>query len=679
MARVKRFILALGLVIAGCDLLLPGKGGEGQPCIGSKNLCEDGLNCVESKCISPKNCTPSCIGRTCGSDGCGGICGSCGTGQTCNPSGHCNAVECTPDCTGKVCGSDGCGGSCGTCTGGKPCNTSGQCMTGTVAPSSAKDITNFTILGIAGTVGTNTISLTVPYGTSLTSLTPTIIHTGASVNPTSGVAQNFSSPVVYTVTAADASIKTYTVTVTAAPSSAKDITSFTILGIAGTIGTNTISLTVPYGTSLTSLTPAIIHTGASVNPASGVARNFTSPVTYAVTAADTSTKTYTVTVTVASCVANCTGKQCGDDGCGGSCGSCASNEQCNISGQCECMPQFSGPNCDACASGTFGSYPNCFLPGSEYCLTSQCFSVPPTNQTKCYNETVEMTCPTAGQSFYGQDSQYSDNARTFTCYNVNGTLQNPCDGTADLDEVVTDSLTGLMWQRTWISDKTWQQALDYCDGLIYGGSSDWRLPNRFDLQSLVDYGRYSPSIDTTAFPGTTGVWFWSSNSRVGNITEAWYVHFGYGNADGIGSKTGSYRARCVRGGPSPSSTGFGSRFILSGTAEQVVTDAVTGLMWQKDYATGKTWQQALPYCESLTYGGFSDWRLPNVNELTSLVNESKYNPASDFPEMPSAWFWSSSSLVSNANLTWGVDFSRGGVTDVGKTFSNDARCVRLGP
>jgi hypothetical protein len=85
----------------------------------------------------------------------------------------------------------------------------------------------------------------------------------------------------------------------AAPGTAKDITSFTVSGITGTIGANTVAITVPFGTDLSSLTPTIIHTGASVSPASGAPRNFTAPQTYTVTAADNSTKDYTVTVTVA--------------------------------------------------------------------------------------------------------------------------------------------------------------------------------------------------------------------------------------------------------------------------------------------------------------------------------------------------------------------------------------------
>ena len=173
-------------------------------------------------------------------------------------------------------------------------------VTVSVALDSAKDITEFAILGVNGTIGEDTISLTVPYGTALTALTPTTVSiTGESVSPAAGASRDFTSPVVYTVTAADGTTKDYTVTVTVALDSSKDITQFAILGVNGTIGEDTISVTVPYGTALTALTPTITATGESVSPASEVARDFSSPVTYVVTAEDASVKSYTVTVTVA--------------------------------------------------------------------------------------------------------------------------------------------------------------------------------------------------------------------------------------------------------------------------------------------------------------------------------------------------------------------------------------------
>ena len=152
--------------------------------------------------------------------------------------------------------------------------------------------------------GAKTIALTVPYGTDVTALVPSITHTGASVSPNTGIPTNFTSPVEYTVTAADSTSVKYTVTVSVAANPAKAITAFNFNGltpnVTGTVdeGAKTIALTVPYGTDVTALVPSITHTGASLSPNTGVAQDFTSPVNYTVTAADSSTQQYTVTVTV---------------------------------------------------------------------------------------------------------------------------------------------------------------------------------------------------------------------------------------------------------------------------------------------------------------------------------------------------------------------------------------------
>ena len=87
----------------------------------------------------------------------------------------------------------------------------------------------------------------------------------------------------------------------AKPSSADNITAFSANAVDATISGNSISLTVPYGTDVTALTPTItLSYGATVSPTSGTAKNFTNPVSYVVTAQDGATsKTYTVTVTIA--------------------------------------------------------------------------------------------------------------------------------------------------------------------------------------------------------------------------------------------------------------------------------------------------------------------------------------------------------------------------------------------
>ena len=105
-----------------------------------------------------------------------------------------------------------------------------------------------------------------------------------------------------------------------------------------------------------------------------------------------------------------------------------------------------------------------------------------------------------------------------------------------------------MWQRTWTTNKTWQQGVDYCDTLTYGGHSDWRLPNPHELRSLVDYGRYNPNINTTAFPGMPSNLFWSSSTHIDDDSLAWSVKFSFGYVNGS-NKTDDYNARCVREGP----------------------------------------------------------------------------------------------------------------------------------
>jgi hypothetical protein len=87
--------------------------------------CDPGLTCDGGLCVPV--CTPTCGGRECGDDGCGGSCGSCLDGRTCDGDGRC-VDGCTPACTGRECGGDGCGGSCGSCPSGQTCTATGMCV-----------------------------------------------------------------------------------------------------------------------------------------------------------------------------------------------------------------------------------------------------------------------------------------------------------------------------------------------------------------------------------------------------------------------------------------------------------------------------------------------------------------------------------------------------------------------
>lgn len=178
----------------------------------------------------------------------------------------------------------------------------------TVGLSSEAQILAFVLAEQTGNAEINsaasTVNIEVLYGTDATSLTPTItVSEGASISPNTGVTQDFTNPVVYTVTAEDGTIKDWTVTVSvsATQSSEKDILSFSIPNqLSADIDANaaTVSVIMPNETALTNLTPTItVSLGASIDPASGIAGNFSNPVEYTVTAQDASTKVWTVTVT----------------------------------------------------------------------------------------------------------------------------------------------------------------------------------------------------------------------------------------------------------------------------------------------------------------------------------------------------------------------------------------------
>ena len=178
-----------------------------------------------------------------------------------------------------------------------------------VSPSDEKEILSFEFENynpyvIANITGTN-VEVFLPPGTDITAQIPTTIKVsdGATVSPAEGIVQDFSSPIVYTVTAADGSTKDFTVSATVLVSDENEMISFSFENlnpVVNAIITDTnVEITVPSGTDITTLTPTIaVSELATVSPASGVIQDFTSPVVYTVTAEDGSVQEYTVTVAI---------------------------------------------------------------------------------------------------------------------------------------------------------------------------------------------------------------------------------------------------------------------------------------------------------------------------------------------------------------------------------------------
>ena len=110
-----------------------------------------------------------------------------------------------------------------------------------------------------------------------------------------------------------------------------------------------------------------------------------------------------------------------------------------------------------------------------------------------------------------------------------------------------------------------------------------------------------------------------------------------------------------------------------------VTNQAIGLMWQKsDDNSPKSWQDALDYCNGLTLGGYSNWRLPNIKELRSIIDDSRVGPTFDPIFAGNTYFehWSSTSCADSPDFAWLMSLSSGGVGCYNKTSNYYVRCVR---
>lgn len=296
--------------------------------------------------------------------------------------------------------------------------------------------------------------------------------------------------------------------------------------------------------------------------------------------------------------------------------------------------------------------------------------VPDTQQGSCFDLNAKTACPREGQTLYGQDANYDGPAPSYT---DNG------DGT------IADTITGLVWQKAHHAKRLgYEDAKRACSGLSLGGKSDWRLPNIKELFSLADFrgsqsrrffiadvfdfaepgaevlqGDRFASTHSTQMMGQT----WSSTIYTGvhygrrGVEAAFFYNFLDGHikqAPTQGRTTLFYR--CVRG-----ATWGDNAFTSNG--DGTVTDQALGLTWQQsDDGQARDWPGALAYCEKLGLAGRTDWRLPNVKELQSIVDYRKNDPALDQSVLrqsdKAGWFWSSTTHGDNVSMASYVCFGK---------------------
>jgi hypothetical protein len=181
-------------------------------------------------------------------------------------------------------------------------------------------------------------------------------------------------------------------------------------------------------------------------------------------------------------------------------------------------------------------------------LTVKAIALMKTGQTLCYDAAgVTIACAGTGQDGDLQTGVAGPSPR----FTVDGT-----------GYCVTDNLTGLMWTRNanWLAGagaattgtRTWQQALDYANALNICGFTDWRLPNRKELRSLINYNLVNNAsalnTPTGLFSNVQAEYYWSSSSNAASPGTACSVYMGGGGIAINGKEVTSRYVWPVRAG-----------------------------------------------------------------------------------------------------------------------------------
>ena len=292
-------------------------------------------------------------------------------------------------------------------------------------------------------------------------------------------------------------------------------------------------------------------------------------------------------------------------------------------------------------------------------------------------------------------------------------LPNPASYTNLGNGTVRDNVTCLVWQAvegtpaasafSVTMPDTLANNITYCAGLAtsgYAGLTDWRVPTRVELASIVDYTKTSGEVVNSIFTWTKGLttgtydrtyslWYETiaGISKSGNI--GWVYNLGAGTYAGGGGlvsndylETSTANVRCVSGNGAGETENEQAveppnHYTASSTGE--VTDNYTGLIWQQaDSSAGNgarvAWSGAAPYCAGLNLNGHT-WRVPSLNELATLVDEAKVQPAVNTTYFPGThptssdsgcmfgglptWYWASEPLATETSYAWGIDFCDG--------------------
>jgi len=259
------------------------------------------------------------------------------------------------------------------------------------------------------------------------------------------------------------------------------------------------------------------------------------------------------------------------------------------------------------------------------------FRLPDSGQARCYDRDGREVELNRDSELWGEDGCFVVNPMSFTKLGNKGKILSDGANWEEGYRMVQDNNTGLVWEvkspvkgdvnftgnvYSWAdAQKSYIKKLNTKK---YSGFSDWRLPNKDELKSIIDYGMINPAVDALYFPHCQPAFYWSSIPYNMEPPFIWGIFFGLGA--GICYTPSSLQfVRAVRSGYN---TSFGNpnKVRLQDNGDATITDITTGLMWQKDENERMDWYSALKACKEMRLAGYTDWRLPNIKELHTILN-----------------------------------------------------------
>ncbi|QOY52619.1 DUF1566 domain-containing protein [Candidatus Sulfurimonas baltica] len=278
------------------------------------------------------------------------------------------------------------------------------------------------------------------------------------------------------------------------------------------------------------------------------------------------------------------------------------------------------------------------------------------------------------------------------------------------DRIIVDNTTKLEWQDSYpdnedkIKTATIEEAQSYCSELTLGGLSDWRVPNFTELKSIIDLTK-EPALNhifqeqyTTGLLGAIAMEWMHAYSSYDKATttddDIWKISA----IKGVGTKSDGSIAivKCVRGTEIEEAPHQYQRNSITG----IVIDNKNNLDWQDNYNDNggnvkqATFYNSIDYCNNLVLGGYDNWKLPTLDEMSMLIQEEKgvstfQNTITEDSSLGGVdySYWTSASDISGA-YSWAVDMKNSlygygylfGQEEIGKKDKEaSVRCVRNRP